>query len=204
MDAPPAPLSLLTRLRSATADSHQHLEEVVDIASACSHPDSYRRLLLKFLGFHRWMEPVMEELLGGNEFGYRPEERRKSGWIESDLRELGVDLQEVRLEPCAARGEVPELRTVAAAWGGAYVMEGSTLGGRHILSMLEKETWLPMTVRRFFRGYGDLTSAHWKGFIGALEAFGATSGGAAREQVLDGAVATFAALGLWMETAVPA
>ena len=84
----------------------------------------------------------------------------------------------------------PEIPSKAFALGMAYVIEGSTLGGRVILKHLSSR--INVTERQgaaFFAGYGRETGARWRQFLEALTTFVTDSD---REfGVIAGAVAGF-------------
>ncbi|MDB4912577.1 MAG: hypothetical protein JWM95_221 [Gemmatimonadetes bacterium] len=131
------------------------------------------------------------------------------------LARMGVTLDERRKEPLLQRdrartasllatnpGDVSRdapftLATPAAAWGALYVVEGSTLGGQHILRTLQTSE----PVRRhgltadaglaYFTGYGNRTAAMWRQFLSALGDADASSPGE-RDAIIHAAQATFA------------
>ena len=85
---------------------------------------------------------------------------------------------------------IPEVTGIAKALGMAYVIEGSTLGGRIILKHIAAKLHLnSLDGASFFDGYGQQTGTMWKLFMQTLSEY------AIREQqeqkIIDGAVECF-------------
>jgi heme oxygenase len=185
-DRPP----ILPRLRQETAQSHRELEDTVQIARALENEASYRRLLEVFWGFYAPMEELLSE---GHEWelqGIDFEKRRKAGWIKEDLQTLGLD-PTGNLPVC---GHLPAVNQNDLAMGSLYVLEGSTLGGRHISAMLQGSP-ISANARRFFRGYGEETGTMWKQFCSSLEWYAERGD---HENIIRGADATFRSLQQWI------
>lgn len=164
------PPMILEQLRVHTAAAHQALENEVHIEQAARDLKSYRRLLERFYGFHQPFEARIGALPGWNEVGYDPRSRLKSPWLRDDLESLGLGSDEIQELPLC--GHLPEIRTIAQGFGCAYVMEGSTLGGRHIARLLENGPGSQLP-RRFFQSYGSEVGMKWKEFCASLEEFSA-------------------------------
>lgn len=129
---------------------------------------------------------------GLERWSYDPKARRKCGWLEADLAAMGgVTVPADRAE-C---GSLPRMDTASRAFGCAYVLEGATLGGRHISRMLE-QSQAPADARRFFGSYGRETAEKWASFCAALENFAAAEGCA--EEMMEAAEETFSALTAWL------
>lgn len=108
----------------------------------------------------------------------------KSPWLKKDLVSLGTDL------PARTPGSPFGTSTVAALLGSLYVVEGSTLGGRYILKILNKNPALKLLPHRFFQGYGTRTGPHWQEFSRLCEQFLTTP--ETEAEAIDSAVKTFA------------
>jgi heme oxygenase len=138
----------------------------------------------------------MENLLSrGHDWeqqGINFEARRKSDWLKQDLQTLGLDGDQIESLPTCE--DLPGLDNDDFAFGSFYVLEGSTLGGRHISAMLEGSP-IPAQARRFFRSYGEETGTMWKQFCNTLESF-AEHG--AHDNIVRGADATFRSLQRWI------
>lgn len=183
--------SILTRLRTETAEAHASLEAMAQIERCLVDVTSYQSLLAQFYGFYAPMETLLEERLNGNGEALGLAGRRKASWIASDLTALGGDASAV-----AISADLPDLREAGHAFGALYVLEGSTLGGRTISKMMENST-VPETARRFFNGYEGDTGKKWKEFCAALEQYVAVNGQA--DEVVAGAIDTFAGMERWMK-----
>lgn len=193
------PFPLLARLRLDTAAAHRQLEAALDVESALRQTESYGMMLAGFYGFHQAAERAMEASAGLPLEGYDPVARRKSPWLREDLLALGWSGDRIEAQPVPDAGDLPCLPDAAALLGCAYVMEGSTLGGRHIEAMMSGNAAIPLEARRFFQGYGNLTGAKWTGFLKVLEDFGNTAGPDQFECAARTARGTFQSLGEWMQ-----
>ncbi|RYZ21147.1 MAG: hypothetical protein EOO16_14150 [Chitinophagaceae bacterium] len=155
---------LPTLIKSATEKNHLELEAAIaPVWERLSEPGVYARLLSAFYGFFAPVEKRIEEHFPTDAL---PDfaERRKASWILSDLRALGVH------DTPAQSSFLPTIADADSAWGALYVLEGSTLGGRHICGIIRKA--LPDAPLRFFEGYGADTGPRWVAFRSALEAWG--------------------------------
>ncbi len=165
--APPAGSSVLPLLRAATGEAHQQLEDAVGIERRIGDPAAYRQLLEIFLGFYRPLETRLASLQGWAQSGIDLATRRKTPWLEADLSALGLTTPAV-----AALPDCAELPSVAGSldrgFGCLYVLEGATLGGRHITAALQNSP-VPADARRFFASYGAETGTRWREFLSALE-----------------------------------
>lgn len=187
---PPPRAGVLTALRAHTAASHQRLEDLVRIEERIGDADQYRRLLELFLGFYEPLEERLESLRGWE--GIDLSARRKAPWLARDLAALGSSEQEIRSLPRCCR--LPALETIEQGYGCAYVLEGSTLGGRHISAMLQA-TAVPEEARTFFHSYGDEVGLKWREFIAALEAF---AEGRDQAATVETAGETFECMSAWI------
>lgn len=181
------PDSILISLREGTAAAHQAMEEEMDMESACHDLTRYRRILEGFLGYYEPLEGRLKILPA---MAYRS----KVAWLEEDLRNLGLDEEDIsQLPRCDF---TPILRNQAEALGCAYVLEGATLGGRQISSWL-KDSNVPEKARRFFASYGANVGERWKAFCADLQNFEASGGDT--EAAVHSANDTFSTLNQWMK-----
>ena len=180
------------RLRTATATAHKRTEALLDAPHRCERRDTYRELLQWFSVVHEVLEPGLRALdrrLGGRLDTAR---RGKLAWLRSDLAVLGG---------VPARGWTDTVRAavgglhaegVATAVGMQYVLEGSTLGGRVLATIAERELGLDhRSGARFLHGYGTATGQRWREWWHGLPALIAP---ADLPTIEDSAQATFAAL----------
>jgi len=188
--------SLLALLREETAPAHRQLEDDVQIEKRVQNFSQYRQLLESFYGYYRPLEARLNTINGWETWGIRLEERLKAPWLEHDLVSLGLSRTEVLALPECI--ELPQVDDLASAMGCAYVLEGSTLGGRHISKMLEDQD-IPSSARSFFRSYGSDVGRMWKEFCEALEHFGNIAPDATKAAT--SARITFECLNRWLRTA---
>lgn len=159
---------ILAKLKEATRDQHDALENVVDVMSRTFTIEDYRTLLLKFYRFYAAVEPLLpvDDLKAE---GFDVDARRKLPKLESDLEHIGV-LEDAK--NAAAWTDVPDLSTTAKAFGAIYVMEGATLGGQVITRHLKEHLELtPEAGGAFFNSYGKEVGPMWKEFGVAITAF---------------------------------
>lgn len=165
---------IMTKLKEATRKQHENLENTVDIMGEVFSLENYKKLLTKFYRFYAAIEPkVAENDLQGAGFDF--EARRKTPMLEKDLEALGI-LEKVKAEVPLWDG-LPDVSTLARAFGSIYVMEGATLGGQVITRHLEKDFGLTSeNGAAFFNSYGPSVGAMWKGFKETMTAFAEKNG----------------------------
>ncbi|MDB5205745.1 MAG: Heme oxygenase-like protein [Flavisolibacter sp.] len=185
----------LQNLRSRTASCHHALEQnpfSIALLSDTVSTDDYTAYLKKLYGFvYGFEKNVFPELRS-----FLPDIKRriKAHLITSDLLSQNLDTQDIAVLPDAFfKSRYP---TKTAAWGGMYVLEGSTLGGQIIKRHLQKKLDSGFTGSLYFTAYGAETGAFWKTFLQHL-------GEAAQdpedaEQIIDSAVKTFSAIDTWI------
>lgn len=181
---------ILRALKDQTSELHQEAEHYVRILDTSATLDDYRRYLATMAGFHGPIEAVFAVHTGLDELGFASERRRKMPLLVTDLAALGV----TRWEFCTA---LPSMVGQLRAIGVAYVLEGSTLGGRFILSRLPPAI---AAVRghatSFLEGYGDATGQHWRAF-GAVVQRGVRTESDEREAI-EGARDAFRCMIEWL------
>jgi heme oxygenase len=148
---------VLRELKHGTADLHEEAERYVRILDGDANAVDYVRYLRTMYGYHAPIERALlaHEPLAAVHFD-APARCVKAAWMRADLRELGE-----RDEPAVCT-QVPAPSTLARALGIAYVLEGSTLGGRFIVSRLPPA--LARLPRRYLDGYGAETGPRWRAF----------------------------------------
>ena len=185
-------------MRAATHSSHARLEEAVDWKAFLSDTRRYRALLTSFLSLARPADRAIGQALGSQtppDFA----SRRTADWITADLAAL--DPQEGRGQD-SATAAVPEadfgfINSFAAAVGGLYVLEGSTLGAQLLSRMLHDS--LGCTAEsggRWLAAYGDETGPRWKRFQAWLNAVLTTP--AEVDEAARAAVGTFERFSEWL------
>lgn len=181
----------LRALKERTRDLHLRAEAYVRILDADATREDYARYLHAMHGFHA---PLEEVLAGDPQLaaaGFAADQRRKQAMIRQDLAALGDDAPVAR---CAA---LPSTRTLARRLGVAYVIEGSTLGGKFILARLPAAlARLRGCATRFLEGYGAATGARWRELGAIVERF--LTSETAEAEAVAGARETFTTLIDWL------
>ena len=186
MNTPDA--DLRTRLRAATADAHQTLEDALDLPRRLAERDTILRVLCGLRGFFAPAEVALDGALGPAVMAGR----HRVPALDADLRALGLDgpgIERLSRSPAAGRA-----RSRAAALGTLYVLEGTRLGGRVIGRALARQAWIPAGFSQFWSDEADMDQ-HWPRFLALLPA--------EREPnvVVDSALETFDALHAWLASA---
>ncbi|WP_395740162.1 biliverdin-producing heme oxygenase [Prosthecobacter sp.] len=184
----------LSHLRTATADAHRQLEDQIDIPRTCAAPGTYVRLLEGFLGFFEPLESALQKFDGWDERGFHWRDRAKTPMLREDLHAFGLSESDLASLPRCT--DLPDPTNLAEAFGCAYVLEGSTLGGRHIMGALA-QSQIPQAARHYFASYGEQVPARWREFCGMLATFPTSDSDA----MTDVAVNTFHKLGAWLTVA---
>lgn len=177
---------ILAKLKEATRDQHEALENVVDVMNKTFSIEDYKELITKFYSFYAAVEPTLPaaELSAA---GFDVEPRRKTPLLERDLKHLGI-LESARNAPPFT--DIPTLDTAAKAFGGIYVMEGATLGGQVITRQLKEHLGItPDNGGAFFNSYGANVGPMWNAFKASVTAFAETADD--DESIVDAARETF-------------
>ena len=197
VDAAASATTLPSRLRTATRASHERLERITALPASIRTAAELRAVLEDLYGFHVVAEAAgaraaLATLPGFDDaFG---RDLPPSAWLASDMATLGATATRIAALPrCTALGPFP---TGAARLGCAYVLEGSTLGGRIIHAHLARGE-IAVPALRFFEGHGADTARRWKAFTRALDARERPASDDA--ETLAAAEATFRVLGDWFE-----
>lgn len=173
--------SVLERIRLRTRDVHQSLEALPIWEAAFSNFDAYTSLLDGFLSLVRPADAAIERTLGpAAPDGFSA--TRRSDWLEADRRAIAGR----RGEPSRIRfveddvviGDIAS-RSVRAAAGTLYVIEGSALGGRVLSRRLQESLGIePHSGGRYFSGHGADTAKRWRRFLEWLDAMRLDDSGA--------------------------
>ena len=159
-------------LREATGAIHERLHRAPPFAAIADQQldlAGYTELMTLIAAFHFTV---------GEEFE-RGDERRQM--LSQDLELLGLPA------PKRLRWNSPKIRS--AQLGVAYVVEGSSLGGKVIYRQLDYLFGDSAAGRHFFRGSAS-DGQRWQALCRALESEGHNPG--AIEELIDGAAAAFA------------
>nr|HEX4312336.1 biliverdin-producing heme oxygenase [Kofleriaceae bacterium] len=137
--------AVLAHLREATRAAHEALDANVRV-----DPATYPAFLRASLAA---VEPVERAIAAVIPFAVE-----RTPALRADLDDLGAG-------PAASPAAAFALDSPSAAWGAAYVVEGSTLGG---LVLADRAG--PAAPTRYLRLRGKDTAARWKAFLRDLDA----------------------------------
>ncbi len=172
-------------IKEATKTAHQQLEVVVvkklkAIRSNADYADLLKHFYAYFNAVEKAIDPfITKEVLP--DYG----ERRNSSYIRRDIESLGFTIDEL------PEAQPPAITSIPEALGALYVMEGSIMGGRIIVQMLEKGGITNGV--SFFSGYGEDTGKMWGVFTGVMNQY--ASAESAQQQAIKAANETFSRFG---------
>ena len=156
--------SLAQHIKSRTAGAHRRVEGLLDVDAPGFDADAWRAMLG---ALHRVVAPLEAQLTALPALrAWLPDwdARRRAHLLAADLEALGV-------EPPPAL-PVARFDSLGAALGAAYVLEGSTLGGRVILARLTPRMGPLLALSDRYHRRPDAGVA-WRTFLQRLNAFGA-------------------------------
>lgn len=157
---------LSNEIKEATKVAHQQLEKTVvlrlkNIRSAADYADFLKHFYAYFHAVERAIAPfITPDVLADYP------QRRNSSYLKRDIEDLGGETTEL---PAAF---APAVGNAAEAMGALYVLEGSIMGGPHIVQMLRR--YGMETGFSFFSGYGEDTGRMWGVFTTALNSVAAS------------------------------
>lgn len=186
--------NLLERLKCETSVDHTEVENSVQLMQIDT-PARYMAVLAAFQGFWQGIESRVNQSLPARlqmEF----EGRWRAERLREDLIRLGMSSHEVDQLPRCTHW--PVIDSPAAALGAMYVIEGSTLGAKHISRHLHERLKLDAsTGASFFSGHGDQTGSLWLRFKTRL--CEELSSEPEQERAVLGARQTFSTLNQWFK-----
>lgn len=186
----------LQKLRSATTAAHQALEEN-SAAKVLMSPhvtldavEHYLKSMYGFvIGFEKVVFPILENSLP------QLSERRKTQLLDADLVISIHEIDKVPLLPSDVL--TTQYDTLSKAWGGMYVLEGSTLGGQIITRHLQCILGEAITQKiSYLTPYGSHTGIMWKNFLHYFSE--AATGMCDEKEIIDSAVQTFSLIDNWI------
>ena len=173
-----------------TRVAHARVEGLLEPHLRSPDPGGYRQLVAALFGFIEPLEQRMAAHCRDQSLQRFVAARRHGGRLRADLAALAVDPAEA---PRCTR--LPAVDSVPAMFGCAYVLEGSTLGGRIISGWLAAALGLSAaTGASYFAGYGAATGRMWRATRAALAVLPADAHGAVATAAAD----TFEALHDWL------
>jgi heme oxygenase len=175
-------------LKDSTWDQHLQLEKRLAIKDRFSEISAYRDHLTQLWGFHAAAEAQWSGFLLDSLDDYPA--RLKAPLLARDIEALGG-------LPPSALASVPPVADPIAALGGFYVLEGATLGGQHLLPIVQRKLGLSASHgASYLASYGPDVKEMWRRFSAIVDARCATAEN--RQRASATACATFLALETWL------
>ena len=183
LDEESAP-ELLSTLRDATGELHQRIEAKLLPDGQCTRA-RYGAMLQ---AFHQVISPVETRLcdLLGDDF-LPPPPMSRAERIRADLGTLG---REILPGPDSDRLTV---ESQADAYGVAYVLQGSLLGGTVLLKQMRRDPSKEPIPAGYLELYGDGLAEAWRRFCQAANSFGREIGIDERQRTAKAAIDAFRA-----------
>ena len=155
---------IMKLLQRETLDLHREVEALMPVMNEALTRRDYLEVLRRLQAVVAPLEAQLDALPLPDELAWP--ERRKAHLLALDLAVMGEGPSNQQ-----APLSVPELTTLAQAFGALYVLEGATLGGQLISRHLGRALGLtPQQGGAYFSGYGPQTGARWRSFGAVLEA----------------------------------
>lgn len=189
-----APATVAQIIKQCTADNHTALETLLlPQLEAIRAAQDYMGILKSFYGFFKPVENLIEQFIDES---ILPDinTRRKASLLLHDLTFFKAHTAEIALAT-----HLPKITNVPQALGALYVLEGSTLGGRGITKMLQKNeaAQLDNAAMKFFSGYGAATGTMWTTFLQKLNNY--TTDNNEIEEMIEAANQTFLQFKNWLQ-----
>jgi len=181
--------SLLAEVRAATREAHERVERQLDLERHAT-VERYRAFVRATCAVVRPLEASLTGWLGP--VFAAPEPGSRVDRLIADLSHLGAS------PPADATGLLAA-RSMADAFGAAYVLQGSLLGGAVITRIIRTRLGVEDDGTAYLRLYGDGLSRAWRQFVSALDAFGTQRSDEERREVLTAAARTFDAFAAALE-----
>jgi len=170
------------KIKEATKNGHQELEKnVIFKLKAIENNLDYADVLKYFYAYFNAAEGNIESALPASLASYYAT-RRNASHVAKDIIELGGSLENL------PEVVLPTISTKNQAIGALYVLEGSIMGGPHIVKMLQHRGI--NSGFNFFNGYGDQSMEKWAEFTAIINAEVAEND---EQEAIDAALATFEA-----------
>ena len=145
-------------LKKSTYPEHQEAEKKMIVAlRRIETREDYVRMLNWMYGFYAPMEALIQKHLTPD---LLPDidRRSRAEYLLWDIRESGLPNPE--FEICR---DLPAIDSEDKAIGALYVLEGSTLGGRIIAGMIQRQLG-PGAATAYFNGYGEENNRMWQSY----------------------------------------
>lgn len=189
---------MLQQLRDATSPLHDKLEECMPLMRPDLSEAAYLQVLKNFYGLYAPLEQVLMAHTDWLALLSDAPDRQRLPHLKQDLEALGVSLAEQEALPlCQLPDMSPGLHQLL---GCMYVMEGSTLGGQHLVRHLKNHFgWdeADDSKTHFFNSYGKQVGPRWKAFCEVLQSFSAKQTPEQQQITIASAVGMFEILEQW-------
>ena len=175
-----APDTMLGVLRNATAAAHANVERHIDLEVPWTRA-RYLAFLRATLAVVQPTEPELRRCFGDTRF---PLLAGPSARLRSDIENLGASADGLTTH------RVPALSSDAQAFGAAYVLLGSLLGGQILARSIAAQLSLAPSYLTYLRPNGEVGAA-WRHFTAELNAWGVAAAAPARRTTVDVALHLF-------------
>jgi len=175
-------------VRSATREAHQQLEQRLDVERGAWTRSRYESFLRGTLAVVAPTEPLIAQHLRPY-FEIGDGLSAATSRLRHDLSALGGDPESAAAVRPAC---LPDISNAAQAFGAAYVLEGSRLGGQVIAEILTKRLAIDDRHLTYLRPPEISIGARWRAFVTSLDAFGRATDLPAWSAVADTATRMFA------------
>lgn len=155
---------MVERLRQATEPIHLRLHQhplLVELLKRPS-PAAYRTVLLGFHRFYAVSEQRLVNVAGDLQLGTLYSRPERTEWLTADLDALNCDVGQD--DQSAAADFETETCDVGDFAGRLYVVRGSALGGRKILSLLSRDLDISDCCRFLNADGPDRVARDWRAF----------------------------------------
>ena len=187
--------AVLAALRQCTQVSHKAVERLTPFFKPDFDRLAYVRWLDLMHGFYRRVDGAVERSSFSVDTGWRYQAR--CNLISRDLATLAVRPPQ---EPQASTGLLADLRGVSQTGeiaGMLYVVEGSALGGKVLLKVLERSAGVTSASgASFFSPHGETPEIPWAEYVQLMASLSTNL--EIEQDIVRGAVTTFTALENWI------
>lgn len=183
---------LSNSIKDFTRNVHHDLEKtLIARIKGITTIEGYVKLLAMMYGFYEPVEKVIDKHITTDDIPHYAL-RRKAGALLDDIRIFVPGYQ-----PPPLATELPFVNSYTTALGSMYVMEGSTLGGKIISGMVQKQLQLQHGAgTSFFNSYGNEADKMWQTFRDKLDE---PFSDADKNAILTAAENTFKTFKIWVE-----
>ena len=189
---------VLMALRQATRQSHTAVERLTPFFSPDFDRHAYLRWLDLMHAFYRNVDKAVESASFASLTGWRYKARCKM--IVADLAVLASRPPEEPADTGGILSRLADLRQTSEIAGMLYVVEGSALGGKVLLRVLDRSAGVTAEAgASFFAPHGHDPSACWAEYVKLLSKLAVIP--KREQQVVDGAETTFSVLQDWIRQA---